>query len=107
MLKTGNELEEKKFDADFDSELRDDSRYEYYKTVEKTTFEGRPVYKVALKRKGGTTEDIEYYDVETGLKAGSEATRNSPDGPARASSLSPPITRSSATSCTRRRSSRR
>lgn len=80
MLTTGKELEERKFDADFDSDLRDDSRYEYLKTVEKTTFEGRPVYKVALKRKGGATEDIEYYDVETGLKAGAEATRNTPMG---------------------------
>jgi hypothetical protein len=80
MLTTGKELEERKFDADFDSDLRDESRYEYIKTVEKTTFEGRPVYKVALKRKGGTNEDIEYYDVETGLKAGAEATRNTPMG---------------------------
>ena len=80
MLTTGAELEERKFDADFDGGLRDDSRFEYMKTVEKTTFEGRPVYKIALKRKGGTNEDIEYYDVETGLKAGSQATRNSPMG---------------------------
>ena len=80
MLTAGPELEERKFDSDFDGGLRDDSRYEYMKTVEKTTFEGRPAYKVALKRKGGTNEDIEYYDVETGLKAGGEATRNSPMG---------------------------
>lgn len=80
MLTTGPELEERKFDSDFDGPLRDDSRFEYMKTVEKTTFEGRPVYKVALKRKGGTNEDIEYYDVETGLKAGGESTRNTPMG---------------------------
>ena len=80
MLTTGQELEDRKFDSDFDGDLRDESRYEYIKTVEKTTFEGRPVYKIALKRKGGTTEDIEYYDVETGLKAGGEATRNTPMG---------------------------
>jgi hypothetical protein len=80
MLSTGAELEERKHAAHFDSELREDSRYEYIKTVEKTTFEGRPVYKLALKRKGGTTEDIEYYDVETGLRAGGEVTRNSAMG---------------------------
>ena len=80
MLSSGVELEERKHASDFDAELRDESRYEYLKTVEKTTFEGRPVYKIALKRKGGTTEDIEYYDVDTGLKAGTEATRNSPMG---------------------------
>jgi hypothetical protein len=80
MLTTGTELEERKFDSDFDSGLRDDARYEYMKTVEKTTFEGRPVYKVVLKPKGRSSEDIEYYDVETGLKAGGEVTRNSPMG---------------------------
>lgn len=80
MLTTGPELEERKFDSDFDGGLRDDSRYEYMKTIEKTTFEGRPVYKIALKRKGGTNEDIEFYDLETGLKAGGQATRNSPMG---------------------------
>ena len=80
MLTTGTELEERKFDAEYDGDLREDSRYEYLKTVEKTTFDGRPAYKIAAKRKGGTSEDIEYYDVETGLKAGGEATRNTPMG---------------------------
>jgi hypothetical protein len=80
MLTTGPELDERKFDSNFDSDLRADADYEYLKTVEKTTFEGRPVYKIAMKRKGGTSEDIEYYDVETGLKAGAEMTRNTPMG---------------------------
>lgn len=80
MLSTGQELEERKHASHFDSDLHEDARYEYLKTVEKTTFEGKPVYKIALKRKGGTTEDIEYYDIESGLKAGSEATRNTPMG---------------------------
>lgn len=80
MLTTGPELEERKFDSEFDGGLHDESRYEYLKTVEKTTFEGRPVYKIALKRKGGANEDIEFYDVETGLKAGGQGTRNSPMG---------------------------
>ena len=49
-------------------------------TVEKTTFEGRPVYKVRLVKKAGD-EDIEFYDAETGLKAGAISTRDSPMGP--------------------------
>lgn len=80
MLAQGTELEQKAFDADFYSELRDPSRYESITTVEETTFDGRPAYKVSLKRKGGG-EDVEYFDVKTGLKSGGEITRESPNGP--------------------------
>jgi hypothetical protein len=80
MLTQGKELAEKKFDADFYSDLHEDARYASMKTVEKTTFEGRPCYKVSLVRKDGG-EDIELYDVETGLKAGAIVTRESQMGP--------------------------
>jgi hypothetical protein len=80
MLTQGKELAEKKFDADFYSDLHEDARYASMKTVEKITFEGRPCYKVSLIRKDGG-EDIELYDVETGLKAGAIVTRESQMGP--------------------------
>lgn len=80
MLAQGKELEEKQFDADFYSDLHESGRYVSMKTVEKTTFEGRPCYKVSLVRKNGG-EDFDYYDVETGLKAGATGTRESPMGP--------------------------
>ena len=48
-------------------------------TVEKTTFEGRPAYKVRLVKKSGA-EDFQFYDVETGLKAGTLTTRTTPMG---------------------------
>ena len=80
MLTQGKELAEKKFDADFYSDLHEDARYASMKTVEKTTFEGRPCYKVSLIRKDGG-EDIELYDAETGLKAGAIVTRESQMGP--------------------------
>jgi hypothetical protein len=80
MLAQGKELEEKKFDADFYSDLHEPGRYTTMKTVEKTTFEGRPCYKLSLVRQSGT-EDFDYYDVETGLKAGASGTRESPMGP--------------------------
>jgi hypothetical protein len=80
MLTQGKELAEKKFDADFYSDLHEDGRYASMKTVEKTTFEGRPCYKVSLVRKDGG-EDVELYDVETGLKAGALVTRESQMGP--------------------------
>lgn len=79
MLKQGKELAEKRFDADFYSDLHEPERYSSMKTLEKITFEGRPCYKVSLVRKDGG-EDIEYYDVETGLRAGTTATRETPMG---------------------------
>jgi hypothetical protein len=70
----GKQLEQKKFDSDFYAELHADDRYQSITTVEKTTFEGRPCYKLRLVPRGGG-EDFEFYDVETRLKAGSIATR--------------------------------
>jgi len=69
MLATGEELAQREFNSNFDRTLGMADAYESMKTVEKTTFEGRPAYKLELKRKGGGT-DIEFYDAETGLKAG-------------------------------------
>ena len=48
-------------------------------TLEQVDFEGRPCYKVRLVRKTGG-EDIEFYDVATGLKAGSITTRETQMG---------------------------
>ncbi len=80
MLATGDELAQKGLDADFEGALGIASRYESIKTLEKTTFEGRPVYKIALTRKTGGADDIEFYDVETGLKAGAILERKNPMG---------------------------
>lgn len=80
ILFEGKQLEERAFDADFYDELKAPARYTSMTTVEKTTFEDRPVYKVRLVKKNGG-EDIEFYDVETGLKVGGQATRESPMGP--------------------------
>ena len=79
MLASGDELKQRAQDADFDMALNMASRYTAMKTLEKTTFDGRECYKVSLTRKDGT-EDIDYYDVATGLKAGSVNTRKSPMG---------------------------
>jgi hypothetical protein len=75
----GKQLDERRFDSDYYGELKSTERYESMTTAEKTTLEGRPVYKVRLVRKGGG-EDIEFYDVESGLKAGSTNTRETPMG---------------------------
>jgi hypothetical protein len=78
-LKVGKELDQAKLDADFYSELRDPKTYPEVKTLEKVTFDGRPCYKVSLKRIDGS-DDIDYYDAETGLRAGSENTRETQMG---------------------------
>ena len=70
-------------------------------TVDKAVFDGRPCYKVSLIRKSGA-EDIDFYDVETGLKAGAIGTRESQMGPMNVT-MSTRTTRSSATCWCRRR----
>lgn len=76
----GKQLEQRRFEADFFGELKAPERYESITTVEKTMFEGRQVYKIRLVNKAGD-EETEFYDVETGLKAGAMSTRESPMGP--------------------------
>jgi hypothetical protein len=85
-LTQGKELEQKKFDSDFLADLHLDARYESMTTLEKSDFEGRPCYKLRLVRRGGG-EEFEFYDVQTGLKAGSITTRDSPMGPITATTV--------------------
>src|SRR5258708_24731134 len=54
--------------------MSDPKKYPTVKTQEKTTFDGRPCYKVSVKRIDGV-EDFDFYDVATGLRAGSINTR--------------------------------
>jgi len=77
-LKSGKELEQTRIDADFYGELRDPKKYTL-KTLEKTTYDGRDCYKVSVKRPDGS-EDFDFYDVATGLRAGSINTRETQMG---------------------------
>ncbi|MCA1561401.1 MAG: hypothetical protein LC804_14460 [Acidobacteria bacterium] len=86
MIVQGKELEQKKFDADFYGELHAPEKYDSMKTVEKTVFDGRPCYKVSLIRKGGG-EDIQFYDMATGLKAGGIVSRDTAMGTITATSI--------------------
>jgi zinc protease len=79
MLQQGKELEQARFEADFYGELRDPKKYKSITTLEKTTFEGRPCYKLSLVHLDGT-EDFEFYDAETALRAGGVSTRETPMG---------------------------
>jgi hypothetical protein len=79
VLLEGRQLEDKRFDAEFHGEIKADSRYTSMKTVEQTEFDGRQCYKVHLVRKNGS-EETEFYDVQTGLKAGSITSRETQMG---------------------------
>lgn len=78
-LLEGKQLEEKKLDADFDGDLNLDKRYVSMTTVDRVEFDGRPCYKVQLERRDGG-QDVQFFDVETGLRAGSIVTRETPLG---------------------------
>jgi len=80
MLMTGDQLKQRVNDANFEAMLNPTARYSAVKTLEKTTFDGKEAYKLSMTRKEGG-EDIEYYDVATGLKLGTVATRASQMGP--------------------------
>jgi hypothetical protein len=86
MLQVGKELEQAKFDADFYGDLRDAKRYRSMQTLEKTTFDNRPCYKVSLVRLDGL-EDLDFYDAATGLRAGSMNTRETPMGSVKTTSI--------------------
>lgn len=75
MLAQGKELEQRKRDADFYAELRPADQFKSITTVEKTTWDARPAYKVRLVRLDGS-EELEYYDVEKGVRIGREFSRD-------------------------------
>jgi len=79
MLKGDKELVQTKLDADFYSDLRDPAKYTSATTLEKTMFDDRECYKVALKRIDGTA-DVEFYEVKSGLRAGQITTRDTSMG---------------------------
>lgn len=79
MLVTGAALEQKKLDSDFEAGLNPSLRYTALKTIEKTTFDGKEVYKVSMTRKEGG-EDIGFFEVATGLRIGGIASREGPMG---------------------------
>lgn len=65
--------------ADFFADLHDLSRFDRVETVDQTTFEGRPTYRVRMTRPTGEVL-TEYFDVETGLSAGVSASVTGPMG---------------------------
>jgi hypothetical protein len=86
MVLEGKALEQSREQARFDAVLHDASEYKSMQTVERTTFEGKECYKLKLVRRSGQ-EVTEYYQVDTGLLAGSAETQETPLGPIAATAI--------------------
>jgi zinc protease len=73
-LAVGDELVEMAETDWFDSPLREPDHVKEMTTVEKTTFDDRPAYKVRIVFPSGR-EEFSYFDVESGLDLGHEGKR--------------------------------
>lgn len=80
MLLTGPQAEGIAEQADFFGDLHDYSKYASTETVGEEQFAGQRTYKVKMTRANGDVVH-EFFDVETGLSAGSSATVQGPMGP--------------------------
>ena len=79
MLLTGKQLDQAKFDAVFESTFLDASRYTSLTAAGIETFDGRKVHRVDAVNTLGD-KSTEYFDVETGLHAGSVSSRETAMG---------------------------
>jgi hypothetical protein len=73
-LLMGRRLLEVADDARFDGILHGADHVKTVTTVAKTTFDNRPAYQIQVVLTSGS-EETEYFDVETGMLLGSEASR--------------------------------
>ena len=78
-IATGAELQQIKEQADMHSALHPERWIKARETVEKTTFDGKAVYKVKITPVEGK-EYFEFYDVDTGLEVGSIRSLETPQG---------------------------
>jgi hypothetical protein len=78
-LLAGRQLTEAADDAWFDAPLHAPSHVRELTTVARTQFDGREAFKLRVVFASGS-EQMEYFDVATGLQIGSEAARATPQG---------------------------
>jgi hypothetical protein len=76
----GRELTQLRDESVFDVDLHDDVNVRSMETVRSVTWAGRPCYELRVVSTTGR-QWLEYFDVETGLFAGSEARRETAKGP--------------------------
>ncbi|MFO0841519.1 MAG: hypothetical protein U0797_03830 [Gemmataceae bacterium] len=81
-LTKGQELTEKAEDADLSGDLHLDKNYKSMENLGEVTFDKKKCWKLKFVRNSGV-EVIEYYDVATKLRAGSEREMRTPGGTAR------------------------
>jgi hypothetical protein len=73
-LLTGRKLTELADDAWFDGPLYEPDFVKSMSVVERATFDGRPAHKLHVVLVSGS-EEFQFFDVETGLRIGTEARR--------------------------------
>jgi hypothetical protein len=78
-LLTGRQLSEAADDAWFDATLHTSDHVREVTTLSREVFDGKAAYKVKVVLRSGN-EQIEYFDVESGLQIGSESARTTPQG---------------------------
>ena len=78
-LLTGRKLTELADDSWFDGPLYESDFVKSMTVAERTTFDGRPAHKLQIVFASGG-EEAQFFDVETGLRLGSEARRETPLG---------------------------
>ncbi len=78
-LTIGKALTERADEAWFDGPLHGPEHVKEMSVIGREDFDGRPVYRVKVITVRGT-EQIEFFEVESGLQAGIEATRETPMG---------------------------
>lgn len=72
-IQEGAELEQTRIGADYYGEIRKHKLYKSMETVDLTEFEGKKCYKIKLVPEKGFPV-FEFYDVESGLRRGSQMT---------------------------------
>lgn len=72
-IQEGAELEQRRIGADYYGEIRKDKLYKSMETVDLTEFEGKKCYKIKLVPEKGFPV-FEFYDVQSGLRRGSQMT---------------------------------
>ncbi len=75
----GRQLEQLRHEADFLAALHEDKNFKSMEVLEQIQFENQECYKLKLVRQAGD-EVIEFYNVKTGLMAGSIAPQETPLG---------------------------
>jgi hypothetical protein len=78
-LLTGRQLSEAADDAWFDGTLHPPEQVRDVTTLAREVFDGRPAWKVKVTFRSGN-EQIEYFDIGSGLQIGSESERATPQG---------------------------